>query len=101
MRYSVNNIITWKDAVYVISRHFKFSNNINKNLKKDMRKIMEKNIINEMCRLKLLKRTNCKGIGNKTRGRGGHIKYMIINHHKSENIDKGVLANMLTIRKDI
>jgi len=94
MRYSNNMVITWKEALYIISRHFKFSNNINKHLRKDMRKIIERNIIKEMCRLKLLKEIKHKGRTS------GFRKLKIINPEKSYNIDKGVLADILTVGKN-
>lgn len=97
MKYSSNMVITRKQALYVISRHFKFANNINVNLRKDMRKILERNILKDMCSLNLLKPINPFSLNKVKRVK----KLKIINTDKSVNIDKGVLADILTIgRKD-
>ena len=95
MRYSNNNVITRKQALYVISRHFKFANNINKNLRNGMRKIIERNILKDMCRLKLLKPINPFSLNKVKRIK----KLKIINIEKSAKIDKGVLADILTVGK--
>jgi len=55
---------------------------------------MERNIIKDMCRLKLLKELKCRG---KT---SGFRKLKIINPEVSSNIDKGVLADILTVGKN-
>ena len=55
---------------------------------------MEKNIIKDMCRLNLLKELKCNGRTS------GFRKLKIINPERSYNIDKGVLADILTVGKD-
>ena len=95
MRYSSNNIITRKQALYVISRHFKFANNINKNLRNGMRKIIERKILKDMCKLKLLEPINPFSLNKVKRVK----KLKIINIDRSRNIDKGVLADILTVGK--
>ena len=98
MRYSTNNIITRKQALYVISRHFKFANNINKNLRNGMRKIVERNMLKDMCRLKLLEPINPYSTIHYSINKVKRVKNLkIINIDKSANIDKGVLADILTI----
>ena len=93
LRYSHNYLISRKDAVYIISRHLKFTNNINRHLLKDIRKVIERSMLNDMCKLKLLERFNRK--------RGFNKKgFKIINLEKSSNIDKGVLADLLTVGKE-
>lgn len=54
---------------------------------------MGRNVIRDMCRLKLLKELKCNGRTS------GFRKLKIINPEKSYNINRGVLADMLTIGK--
>ena len=89
MKCSSNMVITRKDALSIISRNFKFASVINKDLKNDMKKVLNRSILNNMIELKLLKSLN----KIKTK------KLKIININRSQNVDKGVLADILTVGK--
>ena len=94
MRYANNNILTKKEIFYIIDRHFKFANNINKDLRFDLRKIIKKTMLDNMCKLKLLEKIKTYKI------KGGY-NLKIINPERSASIDKGLLANILTMEKGV
>ena len=87
LRNSHNKIIKRKEAMYIISERIKLAGKMNQHLVKDIRKVIIRNMLNDMCNLKLLERIN--------RRKG----FKIINLEKSSNINKGVLIDLLTINK--
>jgi hypothetical protein len=86
MRYTSNNILSRKEALFIISRHFKFANTINKNLRDDLEKIIRKSILSNMIKSNLLERVS-------------RDKIKIINPEKSANVNMELLLKLISVGK--